>query len=222
MHIRPGSTLTIAAALAALLLLNPSPVLAQSAQPAQESGHAAPAGEHAAEGGHEAGSPVVGMIAKLLNFGILAGTLVYFLRSPAATYLRDRGTQIRGDLVKAAAMRTSASAQLAAIDTKMSALPAELDAIRKTGAEELASEETRMRQAAESEGARLHDHARREIDAQLKIARRELLGHTADLAVAIASKRVKATITGADHARLVDRYLGQLGHTPGPDGRVAA
>jgi F0F1-type ATP synthase membrane subunit b/b' len=219
---RLGSNLAIAAALAVSLLLTVSPALAQGAQPPAAGDHAAPAGEHAAEAGHEEGSPIVGMIAKLFNFAILAGTLVYFLRSPIATYLRDRGTQIRGDLVKAADMRTTATAQLAAIDTKMAALPAELDALRGTAAEELAAEESRMRHGAESERTRLLDQARREIDAQLTVAQRELLGHTANLAVAIASKRVKATITAADQARLVDRYLGQLGRTPGPDRRVTA
>ena len=79
-----------------------------------------------------------------------------------------------------------------------------------------------MRQAAESERTRLLDQARREIDAQLKVAQRALLAHTADLAVAIASTRVKATITAADQARLVDRYLGQLSRTTRPDGRVTA
>ena len=219
---RLGSNLAIAAALAVILLLTVSPAMAQGAQPPAAGDHAAPAGEHAAEGGHAEGGPIVGMIAKLFNFAILAGTLVYFLRLPIATYLRDRGTQIRGDLVKAADMRTTATAQLAAIDTKMAALPAELDALRRTGAEELAAEESRMRHAAESERTRLLDQARREIDAQLTVARRELLGHTADLAVAIASKRVKATITAADQARLVDRYLRQLSHTTGPDRRVTA
>jgi len=183
---------------------------------------AALAAVSAAEGAHDAGSPIVGMIAKLFNFAVLAGTLVYFLRSPIATYLRDRGTQIRGDLVKAADTRTSATAELAAIDQKMAALPAELDALRKAGAEELAAEDARMRQAAEAERTRLLDQARREIDSQLKIAQRDLRSHTADLAVSIASTRVKATITAADQARLVDRYLGQLSHTTGPDGRVTA
>jgi F-type H+-transporting ATPase subunit b len=221
LRIRIGFNLAIAAAVAAMLLLTVSPVLAQGAQPPAAE-HTAPAGNHAAAAGHEEGSPIVGMIARLFNFSVLAGTLVYFLRSPFATYLRDRGTQIRGDLVKAADMRTSATAQLAAIDRKMAVLPAELDALRKTGAEELTAEESRMRQAAESERTRLLDQARREIDAQLKVAQRELLAHTADLAVAIASTRVKAAITAADQARLVDRYLGQLGRTPGTDGRVTA
>ena len=45
--------------------------------------------EGAAEGGH--GSPILEMAARLFNFALLAGTLVYFLKSPLATYLRDRG-----------------------------------------------------------------------------------------------------------------------------------
>jgi F0F1-type ATP synthase membrane subunit b/b' len=199
--------------LAAALLLSASPSPAGGSQPPAAGGHAVSAGKPAAEGGHEAGSPIVGTIARLFNFAILAGTLVYFLRSPIATYLRERGTQIRGDLVKAADMRLSATARLAAIDEKMAALPAELETLRT---------ESRMRQAAESERTRLLDQARREIDARVKIARRDLVGHTADLAVGIASARLKATITAADQARLVDRYLGQLGRAQGPAGQVTA
>ena len=176
--------------------------------------------EGAAEGGH--GGGLLEMAAKLFNFAILAGTLVYFLRSPIATYLSDRGTQIRSDLVKAADMRATAAAQAAAIERKMAALPGELDALRKAGAEEVAAEEARIRTAAEAERARLLEQARREIDSQLKLAERDLVAHTADLAVAVAAKRVKATITAQDQARLVDQYLGRLAAAPAADGQVRA
>ena len=159
----------------------------------------------------EHGSPLVGMIAKLFNFALLAGTLVYFLRSPLATYLSDRGKQIRSDLVKAADMKQLAGEQLAKIDAKMAALPGELDALRKTGAQEVAAEEARIRQAAEAERARLIEHATRDIDRQLKIAERDLQKHAGGLAVDLATKRVKATITDADQRRLVDRYVAQVG-----------
>jgi len=171
---------------------------------------AAAAPEHAAEA--EGGNPLVGTIAKLFNFALLAGTLVYFLRSPLATYLSDRGKQIRSDLVKAAGMKLSATEQLAKIDTKMAALPGELDALRKTGAQEVAAEEARMRQAAEAERARLIEQSTRDIDWQLKIAERGLRQHAGALAVELATKRVKATITDADQARLVDRYVAQVGN----------
>ena len=177
-------------------------------------------GAHGAEAAH--GNPIVDMIARLFNFAVLAGTLVYFLRSPLAAYLGGRGTQIRSDLVKAADMRKAAAAQLAAIEQKMAALPGELDGLRKTGAEEVAAEEARIRAIAETERGRLLEQARREIGAQLKLAERALVARTADLAVEVAARRVKATINAEDHARLVDRYLGRLAAAPVPDGRVTA
>jgi F-type H+-transporting ATPase subunit b len=189
---------------ATVLAAQPEPGPAKSA-PAAET-HA-PAGEHAAE----AGSPIVGLFAKLFNFTLLVGTLVYFLRTPAATYLSDRGTQIRSDLVKAAEMKRSATAQLATIDAKMAALPGELDALRKTGAQEVAAEEARMRQAAEAERTRLIEQLTRDIDWQLRIAERDLRRHAGALAVDLATKRVKATITDADQVRLVNRYVAQVG-----------
>jgi F-type H+-transporting ATPase subunit b len=221
-----------AAALAVLLLAPAAPVLAQHDQPAAPAGTApaaqaggrTTAGEHAAEAQHGAegghGNPIVATIARLFNFAVLAGTLVYFLRSPLAKYLGDRGTQIRSDLVKAADMRTAAAAQLAAIEQKMAALPGELDAVRKAGAEEVAAEEARIRTIADAERARLLEQARREIDARLKLAERELVALTADLAVGIAAKRVKATITAEDQARLVDQYLGRLATAPSADRTV--
>ena len=224
---RPGLNLAVAAAFAFLLFVLPAPALAQREPPAAaeraasaQGQHAAQAGEHAAEGEH--GNPVVAMIARLFNFAILAGTLVYFLRSPIAKYLADRGTRIRSDLVKAADMRGAAAAQLAAIEKKMAALPGEIDALRKDGAEETAAEEARIRQGADAERARLLEQARREIDSQLKLAERELVARTADLAVAVAARRVKTTITAEDQARLVDQYLGRLAATPAAERRVTA
>ena len=66
-------------------------------------------------------------LSEVVNFGILAGTLVYLLRTPLATYLRDRSTQIRSDLVNAEEMKKSAAMQIQEIDRKMKALCARRD-----------------------------------------------------------------------------------------------
>jgi F-type H+-transporting ATPase subunit b len=219
LRIGPRLNLLAPAAIALLLLAPAAPALAQHAQPAASAEHAAE-GAHGAEAAH--GSPILDTVARLVNFAVLAGTLVYFLRSPLKSYLGDRGRQIRADLVRAAEMRASAAAQAAAIEQKMAALPGELDALRRQGAEEVAAEEARIRQAAEAERARLLEQARREIDAQLKLAERQLVAHTADLAVGIAAARVKSTITAADQARLVDQYLGRLASAPAAGGQVSA
>jgi F-type H+-transporting ATPase subunit b len=148
--------------------------------------------------------------AKLANFAILVGLLVYFLKTPVSVYLVSRATAIRRDLVTAAEMRASAAAQLAEIERKLQSLPAELAALKAQGAQDVAAEQARIAQAAAVERERLIQQTRREIEMRLRVARRELTEHAAQLAVRIAEERIKRTITPDDQMRLVDRYTAQL------------
>lgn len=159
---------------------------------------------------HDGGESVWGTVGRVVNFAILAGTLVYFLRSPFAKHLADRSAQLRRDLVEAADMRKSAAEQLEEIDRRIAALPGELDLLKKRGASEIAAEDARIRQTAESERQRLLEQARREIDLHVRVAKQVLLNDAADLAVAAASERIRRTITQEDQSRLLDRYLEQL------------
>jgi F-type H+-transporting ATPase subunit b len=170
-------------------------------------------GEHAAEDEHAADAEDHGIlptVARLFNFAILVGALVYFLRSPIAAHLASRITQIRQDLVTAADLKASATTQLAEIQQQVAALPAELEALRRQGAEDVKAERERIARAAEHERARLLEQTRREIDMRLRVARRELTEHAAALAVQVAEQRIKRTITADDQIRLVDRYASQL------------
>ena len=51
-------------------------------------------------------------------------------KSRSSTYLRDRHSSIRKDLVEAANVKAAAAAQLAEIDRKLQALPGEIEALR--------------------------------------------------------------------------------------------
>ena len=153
---------------------------------------------------------IMSSVFRLANFAILAGTVVYFLRTPIANYLASRSAQIRQDLVTAAEMRTAATAQLAEIEHKLKALPGELEALKHQGAEDVEAERARIARAAADERTRLLEQTRREIDMRLRIARRELTEHAARLAVDVAETRIKRSITAEDQMRLVDRYSSQL------------
>ena len=153
---------------------------------------------------------VMSTVFRLANFAILAFLLVRFLKAPIAAYLASRSTQIRQDLVTASEMRATATAQLAEIEKKMQALPAELAALKAQGAEDVTAEQGRIARAAQDERERLLDQTRREIDMRLRIARRELTEHAARLAVSVAEQRIKRSITHDDQMRLVDRYASQL------------
>ena len=202
-------TRTRACVLAALVIISstiigvPSPMMATTVLAApQHEAEAAPGAAHE--------QTLLQTAAKIANFAILVGLLVYFLKTPVSVYLVSRATAIRRDLVTAAEMRASAAAQLAEIERKLQSLPAELAALKAQGAQDVAAEQTRIAQAATVERERLIQQTRREIEMRLRVARRELTEHAAQLAVRIAEERIKRTITPEDQMRLVDRYTAQL------------
>jgi F-type H+-transporting ATPase subunit b len=168
-------------------------------------------GGHQAEGEHEAASPW-GLLGKIFNFAVLAGGLVYLLRSPFARHLENRVVRIRSDLANARQMRDEASSQMVKIEERLEALPAEIDALKRRGASEVAAERVRMREATEAERQRLIDQARREVESQVRTAERMLLKRAGELAVNVATERVRRTITDADQVRLVDRYVAEVGN----------
>ncbi|HEY6362978.1 MAG TPA: hypothetical protein VIX63_17855 [Vicinamibacterales bacterium] len=204
------------------LLASPALVLAQ--QPAEQHdattpGHVATgqaggehgpaqAAEHAEGEVHQ--ETIWGPISRLFNSAVLFGVLYYFLRKPIAAYLSSRDGEIRNDLLTAAEMKKTATAQLAELQQKMAALPGELELLKTHGQEEIAAEETRIEQAAAAERERLIEQTRREIGLQLRIAQRELVEHASNLAVGLATDRIKKSITPDDQVRLVDRYLQQV------------
>ncbi|MGE0041434.1 MAG: hypothetical protein AB7H88_10735 [Vicinamibacterales bacterium] len=171
-----------------------------------EAAHAAAEAEH----GEAEHGGLAALLWPTLNFIVLCGVLYYFLKTPLTTYLAERGSSIRRELVDAAAIRTQATADLAEIDRKLAALPAEIDALRSRGAAEIAAEEQRIAALAAHERERLVEQARREIELQVRIAKRDLVEHAADLAVQLATDRLQHEVTPEDQARLVDRYLDQV------------
>lgn len=188
------------------------PHAASPAEHAEAGGdHAAAgvAGDHA-EAGHEGGESLASFLGRLFNFAVLAGGIVYFLKTPLTSYLASRSEQIRADLVNAAATRDAATKELASIDAKMRGLPAELEALKVRGKEEMVAEQARIKAAADAERQRLVEQARLEIDQQTRAARRDLQEYAATLAVDVARARLSAEMTDADQSRLVDRYVAQV------------
>ena len=179
-----------------------------------------PAGKESAGTEPESRSGWGATIAKTVNFALLVAILVYFLRAPLAGYLAGRIGKVREDLVSAAQMRETAERQLAEIAARVKGLPAELEALKQRGAEDLVAERARIERAADAERERLLEHTRREIEMRFRVARRELLELTADRAVGAARESIERAITPADQERLLDRYTAQL-QSGAPGGAAA-
>ena len=156
-----------------------------------------------ADAGHGSWKPT---IYKIINFALLVGLLVYFLRAPVSEYFRTRSDTVRRELVDAAALRSEAERQLSDVRSQLAALPAELEDLRRRGAEELVNEKARIKAATEKAREQLIERTRRDIEFQFRQARRQLVAHTADLAMSLARTRIERVITLEDQKRLIDRY----------------
>jgi len=197
--------LLLAAAVLAIVSLAGRPARAQ--EPAHEQPSAAAHESAGAEAHEESIWPFVG---KIFNFVVLVGGLVYLVRKPFAEYLTRRGGELRGELSAAEALKAEATAKIAAIDSRMKSLPAEIEALGARGRADIQAEELRIRELAAAEKQRLLDQAAREIDLRMRTARRELVEHAADLTIDVARTKIQNEITDADRSRLVDRYLSQV------------
>jgi len=222
MHIRNGACelkrKVATVVLAVTWLAFVAPAFAQEHAPAPQAPHApeahasADAQEHGSDAAHDEsiGGMIVAMGWPVANFIIFIGVLYYYLNQPLKDYLAGRSATIRKDLVEAAELRSTATAQLATIEQKLQALPGELATLRTRGAEDIKAEEQRIAAAAVAERERLLEQTRREIDLQVRLAKKEILEHAADLSVQLATERIQKEVTPEDQSRLVDRYLDQV------------
>jgi len=165
----------------------------------------------AAEGsaGH-AGVPWWEIFKQAVNFGILVGVLVYFLKKPLGAYLKERTELIRKSIDEATHARADAWAKLAAIEDRMAKLAGEIaERSRKMDAE--AEEETRrIREAAQAEIERLHTQVKFAADQEVKKARAELRRESAELCAQAAREIVAKTITPEDQERIVRENIDRI------------
>ena len=122
-----------------------------------------------------------------------------------------RALAIRQDLVTAAEMRTTATGQLAEIDRKLKSATRRARRAQAAGcAGRRGGAGTDCRRPRPRTASGCSQQTRHEIEMRLRVARRELTAHAAQLAVNVAEARIRRSITTDDQLRLVDRYTAQL------------
>lgn len=151
-----------------------------------------------------------GMLSKVVNFVILFGALFYFLRKPLGAMLAGKSDHVREILSDARGEREKAEKRLEEARTQVETLQQEA-ARRKTQALADGRAETeRIRAAAAKEAERIRTLASQEVAIRLQAGIRDLKEYTAGLAAEIAESRMKARLTEADQAALIDRSISRL------------
>jgi F-type H+-transporting ATPase subunit b len=191
-----------------------------SEQLAQTSQEAAGEEEEGAEFKH---SPSVKFVAKITglsldgaywlmvfaNFAIIGGLVVWALKKNLPAVFRTRTDSIRKSMDEARRASEEANRRLGDIEGRLSKLDSEIAEMKSKAETDAAAEERRIQLSAEEDGRKIVQSAEEEIEAAAKAARRNLKAYTAELAVALAEKRIQVD-QKTDQA-LVNTFVRQLG-----------
>jgi F-type H+-transporting ATPase subunit b len=156
-------------------------------------------------------------VSKFFNFFLIAFVIYWIARKSIPAALRNRGEMIQKALEEARAASQEANRRLAEVENRLRKLDVEIGQMQASAEKEGAAEETRIQKATEEEMRKIVQSAEQEIASAAKQARRELTAHTADLAVALASKQIRID-PPADEA-LLRNFAGQLARNGGKGGK---
>lgn len=161
--------------------------------------------------GHYVGLGPHGMywLSLAINFLVLVVFFWMLLKSRLPQMFSDRTAAIQKALTEARAASAEASRRLGDIEARLSKLDVEVSRIKAAAERESATEEERMRAAAEEDKRKVVDAAEAAIAAIARSARHDLKRFAASLAVDIASHKIKVD----DHIdqALVREFVTRLG-----------
>ena len=149
--------------------------------------------------------------ARVFNLLLFLAVMVYLLRGSVSAALRTRRENIRRDLMRAQEERNAALAKLEEVESRLSLLDSETQAIKAQAQREAAEERERIERSTEEEARRLREQAQREIESASKTARQELRRFAAEQSVRLAEEMIRRNLRPEDDARLVGDYIEELG-----------
>ena len=165
----------------------------------------------AAEGaaGHT-GVPWYEILKQTVNFLILVGVLVYFLRKPLASFLKERTELLRKSIEEASRAREASVEKLAAVEARMDRLSGEIEELTRKMDGEAGEESRRLREAALAEIRRAQEQVQFAADQELRKARQELRKEASVLSAKAAEEILARTITPEDQDRMVRENIKKL------------
>lgn len=153
------------------------------------------------------------------NFLILAGGLGYLAGKNGGPFFAARSKKIGQDIVEAGELRKQAEERAAEIESRLAGIESLIAAMREESAKEARAEAELIAKQTAAEVSRIQAQAEQDIATATKAARAELKRHSAELAVALAERIIRARMTPAAQDELVREFMRGLDH---PSSRATA
>lgn len=171
--------------------------------------------EKAARGEKDAhGNPVVPVTPYaylLINAGILFFAYYKFGKKPIGDGLKERHDSVAKELAEAARIKQEAEERADEYKSKLERLEEELQQIKADIIKAGEADRARIVREAEEKAERMKKDAQFLLDQELKQLRNDMIAFTAEAAIAAAESVLKSKVTPADHDRLADEFLKDVG-----------
>lgn len=167
--------------------------------------------------GHEAGTPnifagdVGNLIWTLVVFLLVFAVLKRFAWKPFSAFLEEREAFIREALAKAKNEHELAARRHAEYSEKITGARAEATAIVEEGRRDAEVLRERIEREAKAEAEAMLERAKREIGIAKETAIKELYQTSSRLAVEVAGRIVGRELRPADHHRLIEESIAEIG-----------
>jgi F-type H+-transporting ATPase subunit b len=148
------------------------------------------------------------------NFVVLAGLLGYFAVKYGGPFFNSRAAEIRKGIDEAEKIKADSTARIAAINSKLGRLDAEIATMRESAAAERRAAEQRLKDEMQREIERIRTHNEAEIEAAGKSERIALQRYAAQLALELAETKVRARMNPNTEDALVQAFIHGLSAAP--------
>ena len=162
----------------------------------------------------EFGGETPPFLAAVINFTILAAGYYLLGRKPIAAALQGRRDSIAKEIEEAQRMRREAEERAKTYQAKLEHLQEEVRAARGALARTGEAERDRIVAEADAKAERMRTDATFLVEQEIKQIRQDLWHEALESAVAAAEQLLAQRVTSADHERLAEDYLADLGPKP--------
>jgi F-type H+-transporting ATPase subunit b len=162
---------------------------------------------HGGEDSAQDASKVWDLLARFINFGILAVAIVFLARKPVKNFFSNRSEKIKKEFEELELRRQQAQVQLEEIGKKLAQMEQEREKIIAQFIKEGEAEKERIIESARVLSARIEEQARLTIKQEIQQARQALKYEAAELAVQMAEDLIKRNVKPEDEERLIKHYI---------------
>lgn len=142
-----------------------------------------------------------------INLVLIIGVIWYFGRGAISEFFSGRREGIRKELSESAELLRQAEIRNSELQRKLVDLEIEVASIKTSATERAQDEAARILSDAEATANRIRTDAKAAIEQELNRAKSKLRDEAADLALQMASQKLKDNVGDADRDRLIDEFI---------------